>query len=379
MTLHSTENSTGPAGTNRTSRARRRLSLAMAAASLAALTLPAAIVVASPASAACPINRDCGGPRPPHRPPPTPTPTPPAYSPDLALDVARETTNLAGVRVAGWTADSDLPTSPLQVDIRVDGQVVKTATANQDRPDVGAAFPRYGRAHGFDLTLPISNAAHTISVTSHNVGSGADSTQTKGMDRITGFAANTLDYDLPHALILSNRPDELDRIDYDNGSSVAQQWELDLSGTTVETSGWQDSQNVQVTLDTKVNVGVPVFASGEVEVKVEGSLGWQQNGQVQVSKTWAFKQMTTVPARRRLVASASVSQATLQVPYTLRGSWQYASGYSEDGTTAGVYTGVNAHDMTVKLTETSLDNGSSVTTLMLVSPKVTLGAPRMVR
>jgi hypothetical protein len=66
---------------------------------------------------------------------------PPANSPVLALDIARQSTDRIAVRVAGWAADVDAPTSPLTVRITIDDTDVKALTADAARPDVAAAFP----------------------------------------------------------------------------------------------------------------------------------------------------------------------------------------------------------------------------------------------
>lgn len=310
-------------------------------------------------------------------PPPPPSPTKPAYSPLLALDVVRQTTDRQSVRIAGWTADPDLPTSPLTVDVAVDGTTRTTATASVDRPDVGAAYPQFGSAHGFDLTLPVSDTAHTIRVTAHNSGSGGDTSSSGAMDRVNGFAANTIDYDLPHAVILANTPQDVRRLEYRNGTTEKQQIELDLGGSTTETRGWQDNQSVKVSLQVEGSVGIPVLAHGKVTVGVEGGASWQQNGQVSETKSWSFKQMTTIPARSRVVASSVVTQTTLKVPYTMVGSWTYESGATAPGTVNGSYRGLNSHDMFIELTQTSLATGKSVKTTRPVKPSVRFGGARV--
>ena len=52
--------------------------------------------------------------------------------------------------------DNDPPPPPLAVRISVDGALVQTLTASGSRPDVAAAYPSYGAAHGYDVTVPAS-------------------------------------------------------------------------------------------------------------------------------------------------------------------------------------------------------------------------------
>ncbi|HUP71412.1 MAG TPA: twin-arginine translocation signal domain-containing protein [Acidimicrobiales bacterium] len=72
-----------------------------------------------------------------------------------------------GVRVAGWLIDPN--SAPGSVHIYVDGRFVQATTADQSRPDVGAAFPGFGAAHGFDVVVPIAEpGAHNICVYGFN-------------------------------------------------------------------------------------------------------------------------------------------------------------------------------------------------------------------
>jgi hypothetical protein len=58
-----------------------------------------------------------------------------------------------GLHVRGWVVDPD-SAAPTSVDVYADGVGVARLSASVDRPDVGAAFPGYGDAHGFDAVLP---------------------------------------------------------------------------------------------------------------------------------------------------------------------------------------------------------------------------------
>ncbi len=58
------------------------------------------------------------------------------------------------VQVSGWALDPDT-TAPLVVDVLADGVQVGTVTASDPRPDVGAAFPRWGSARGFSATFDV--------------------------------------------------------------------------------------------------------------------------------------------------------------------------------------------------------------------------------
>ncbi len=58
------------------------------------------------------------------------------------------------VQVSGWALDPDT-TAPLVIDVLADGVQVGTVTASDPRPDVEAAFPRWGSARGFSARFDV--------------------------------------------------------------------------------------------------------------------------------------------------------------------------------------------------------------------------------
>ena len=60
----------------------------------------------------------------------------------------------------GWAIDPDTQTQPVAVHLYVDGSGT-AVTANESRPDVGAAFPAAGNLHGFTGTVPVGPGTHT--------------------------------------------------------------------------------------------------------------------------------------------------------------------------------------------------------------------------
>jgi hypothetical protein len=78
-----------------------------------------------------------------------------------ALDVAQG--GGGSVRVAGWAIDPDVA-GPIPVHVYVDGRYAGVATAGRSRPDVAAAHPGYGDAHGFDVTVADGGAGRQVCV-----------------------------------------------------------------------------------------------------------------------------------------------------------------------------------------------------------------------
>ena len=95
----------------------------------------------------------------------------PDTSPIGYLDVA--TGVPGGVSVAGWAIDPDT-TAPIAVHVYVDSAGV-ALTADGSRPDVGAAFPGYGSAHGYSSAVAASPGSHRVCAYGINVGPGGNS------------------------------------------------------------------------------------------------------------------------------------------------------------------------------------------------------------
>ena len=76
-----------------------------------------------------------------------------------------------GVRVQGWFADPDTR-APVTVLVKLD-ETTHVAMANLSRPDVGAAYPGFGSAVGFDLTVTgLGSGIHDVCVTGAEAAAG---------------------------------------------------------------------------------------------------------------------------------------------------------------------------------------------------------------
>ncbi len=78
-----------------------------------------------------------------------------------------------GIRVSGWAIDPDT-TGPVDVEIRVDGVVTSTGTADLARADILRAYPVYGGKHGYSLTVPAAVGSRSMCVVAKNTRSGTD-------------------------------------------------------------------------------------------------------------------------------------------------------------------------------------------------------------
>jgi hypothetical protein len=74
--------------------------------------------------------------------------------------ISQQTLSDPQLRLRGWAADPDTPSSPVEIDYYVGGPygsrtiaTYGTAQATLNRPDVGRAYPALGSAHGFDIAI----------------------------------------------------------------------------------------------------------------------------------------------------------------------------------------------------------------------------------
>jgi hypothetical protein len=74
------------------------------------------------------------------------------------------------IRAVGWAIDQNLRDG-IEARIFVDERPMVSTLANIDRPDVGAAYPYYGSAHGFDTTIDCEPGRHVVCVLAYDQGS----------------------------------------------------------------------------------------------------------------------------------------------------------------------------------------------------------------
>jgi hypothetical protein len=79
------------------------------------------------------------------------------------------------VLVSGWALDPET-TAPVQMHLYVDGTFAGAVMADGARPDVAAAYPGQGAAHGFATGLPATEGAHQVCVYAINQPTGYNPT-----------------------------------------------------------------------------------------------------------------------------------------------------------------------------------------------------------
>jgi hypothetical protein len=74
------------------------------------------------------------------------------------------------VWVGGWAQDPDVPMAPVSVHHYVDDRWFGAFTAADNRPDIAAAFPGAGPAHGFGTVLDLGAGTHKVCTFAINLG-----------------------------------------------------------------------------------------------------------------------------------------------------------------------------------------------------------------
>lgn len=78
-----------------------------------------------------------------------------------------------GAQLQGWALDPDTSAS-VQVHAYANGKLVGYGTASGNRPDIDAAFPGYGAAHGFAIDAALPSGNQTVCLYAINIPSGVN-------------------------------------------------------------------------------------------------------------------------------------------------------------------------------------------------------------
>ena len=108
-------------------------------------------------------------------PAPAPAPAPvPVDGPVGSLDAV--SAGPGSIAVSGWALDPDTATSPTAVHVYVDGAGQAVLSAADPRPDVAAANPGAGAAHGYSASVAVDGGRHTVCAYAIDTGPGANTT-----------------------------------------------------------------------------------------------------------------------------------------------------------------------------------------------------------
>jgi hypothetical protein len=171
--------------------------------------------------------------------------------------------------------------------------------------------------------------------------------QTNVTDPIVSYTEiDSIVYDFANATITNSAPVAIDSLTVPNNSDEIQTSSIGKTEKTEETSGWSDSLAISVGVKTTFSTGIPVIVGGEVELSMDVTNTFERNGSVTETKELTWSSPVTVPPHSKIQVIISGTKSTINVPYTLTGTFQLQSGASAAGKTQGIYTGEDCHDVT---------------------------------
>jgi len=145
-----------------------------------------------------------------------------------------------------------------------------------------------------------------------------------------------VDYQIDEAKILTSIPEIIGTETLRNDTSVNQTVEFNFSRTEISSSSFEYTRGFTVTVGTSGKVGFPFVTEGEVKVDVSNSHTLKWGTTTTESKTFTTRLLATVPPYNKVIATASVTCAKIQVPFTLY-SKSAATGF--EVATHGTYNG----------------------------------------
>jgi hypothetical protein len=160
-------------------------------------------------------------------------------------------------------------------------------------------------------------------------------------DPVVEYIVETLDYDKPRAKIKSNADVGILEQILQNDTSVDQTMKMSRKHTTAIVSSWSNATGLKTTVGGKVTVGVPGVSSGEASWSLEFSNTYTFGESTSNSFEIGFDFNLTVPANKTYRGWAQITQAELEVPYTVFGELHFKSGRRIKHKLSGTYTGKN--------------------------------------
>jgi hypothetical protein len=166
-------------------------------------------------------------------------------------------------------------------------------------------------------------------------------------DAPVAFATNAISYNVAAAVI--SDPVVVDGginvQQFTNETSVQQGQTASGSITTTSTSGWSNATQVSISVQAGVQVGIPLFVNGTLTVTASVSDTVTVSGTTSSQQVESWSNPISVPPHATLKAITTVTKTQVTVPYTLTGTYTYASGRTAPGSMSGAYTGVAGYNI----------------------------------
>jgi len=160
-------------------------------------------------------------------------------------------------------------------------------------------------------------------------------------DPVVEYTVETIDYDKPRALIKANTPTQILQQILENGGGIDERMHMSKKMTTQVTSSWSNSVGFKTTIGGSVTAGVPAVSSGTVSWSAEFSSNFTWGESKSKGFEIGFDFDLTVPAKKTYRGWAQVTEAEIEVPFTVFGELHFKSGRRIKHKLSGTYTGKN--------------------------------------
>jgi len=176
---------------------------------------------------------------------------------------------------------------------------------------------------------------------------------------LDNFTITKIEYQNDQTALLEKVPDFVVNWSANNATSVSQQMSTNFGSTASKTSTFSRTLGVSLTVSASAKVGIPFIADGKITTtaNTSSSATWGESSTTQDTRNYNFQ--IIVPARRRVVATASVSRYHMKLNYTA-----YLTGVNTGRTikVTGVWDGVDCTDIVTNFTEYDLLTNSFIKT-----------------
>jgi hypothetical protein len=164
-----------------------------------------------------------------------------------------------------------------------------------------------------------------------------------------------VNYDLSECKIVGEKPVSLKEETVENPTDATMMQQISFSHTHSDTKTWGHTVGLKMGVKTSFSTGVPCIAEGKVEVSFEANYSYNWGGNVSDIKTDQWVATLIAPPHSHLRAVGTVTEASINVPFTARLRKRKSDGTEEIvNQVSGVYEGVNVSKFRVKVEDLNI-------------------------
>jgi len=272
-----------------------------------------------------------------------------AFEPNGQFNVyAGESPDDSG-KIKVWSTNSTVSSDrvPTQLNLRKGpfDQYTKNLQIFTHIPDRGSTLAQLWASGGSgDLTNPMEASLGDdgrISLRQNQQGVWNEKWNNGFSDPVIEYMVETMEYEKPQVKIKSDAPTGILEQILENDTNVDQTMHMEKKTTTAIVSSWSNATGFKATVGGSVTAGVPAVSSGTVSWSAEFSNTFTFGESTSKGFELGFSFDLTVPAKKTFRGWAQITEAHIEVPYTVFGELHFKSGRRIKHKLSGIYTGKN--------------------------------------